>query len=197
MSDGIHSLTHFFPPPHPPPHHPPPPPPPPHPPPPHVFISRLNSQAPCCRDMQPPPAASQSPLPRGIVTAVCRRPPAATGAEVFERFVQADGVPVPLGLDGLEGSQEWHRLEKNAGKLSSADASDRAILMQALHPASAAPFPFPLPYTSLLQPTPHASQHVISASRMPRACCAYRVIASQPRSSRPTLPPARSGRTYG
>jgi MOSC domain-containing protein YiiM len=88
-----------------------------------------------------PPAASASPLPRGIVTAVCRRPLAATGDDIFERLVHADGVPVPLGPDGLEGSQEWHRLEKNAGKLSSADASDRAILMQALHPASAAPLP--------------------------------------------------------
>jgi hypothetical protein len=107
-----------------------------------------------CGDMQPPSAASSSPLPRGIITGVFRRPPGATGCNVFERVVQSDGVPVPLGQYGLDGSQEWHRLEKSAGKLSSADATDRALLMQALHPA---PFAFFSLLTSHL--TPHTSIH--------------------------------------
>ena len=74
--------------------------------------------------MQPPA------LPRGTITGVFLRPPGAAGSEIFERCAQADGVEVGLGLLGLQGSQEWHRLEKSAGKLSSADAADRAVLMQ-------------------------------------------------------------------
>lgn len=93
------------------------------------------------------------PLPRGIVTGVFLRPPVVTGSTIFERHAQANGVPVALGPFGLEGSQEWHRLEKNAGKLSSTDAADRAVLMQAgpLRPW------FPVP--------PHSRVHSVRGAR--------------------------------
>ena len=77
-----------------------------------------------------PSPPSPSPLPCGVITGVFLRPPAATGSTIFERQPQAHGVPVALSVLGLEGSQEWHRLEKNVGKLSGADAADRALLMQ-------------------------------------------------------------------
>jgi hypothetical protein len=84
----------------------------------------------------PHPPTPAPPLPHGTVTGIFLRPPAVSGCTLFERQPQADAVPAALGHLGLEGSQEWHRLEKNAGKLSAADAADRALLMQVTDAAS-------------------------------------------------------------
>lgn len=77
-----------------------------------------------------PPASAS--LPRGVVTGVFLRPPDASGSTCFERRPHAQGVPAAIGLFGLEGSREWHRLEQHAGRLSSTDAADRALLMQVM-----------------------------------------------------------------
>jgi hypothetical protein len=81
----------------------------------------------------PTPAAS---LPHGVVTGIFLRPPGVAGSTCFERLPHARSVPANLGLFGLEGSEEWHRLEKNSGNLSSTDAADRALLMQVIVLAS-------------------------------------------------------------
>ena len=153
-----------------------------------AFSSGCNLQLQTAHSLVPPMQSPPTPsLPQGTITGVFLRPPGAAGSEIFERRAPAEGVPVALGLLGLEGSQEWHRLEKSAGKLTRTDAADRAVLMQVPPRARIA---FNTAVTRALPPP-------ASAKRTRCSCWSSRRSDSLLQSRRMTCYLGRSARTSG
>jgi hypothetical protein len=108
-------------------------------------------------------------LPRGIVTGIFLRSPGTAGTACFQRRPHTLAAPAVLSRFGLEGSEEWHRLENNAGRLSTADAADRALLMQVINEALI------LHSRAFIAHTLHR----FSVTRMPEACCNCPSVASR------------------